>query len=129
MLFVILLCLFLCLFLSLLSSIYDPILLSIMFKFGGQQAFAQIYYPVNSKHFKILQHLTPQIYCAIQYMISHKLSQIYKHYPCLILSLFSFVLYKSRYGQYNYLWYYIPFIIDPFTLKNLDVLFIKHDSY
>ena len=30
--------------------------------------------------------------------LSHKLSQVYKHYPCSILSLFV-VLYETRYDQ------------------------------
>ena len=54
------------------------------------------------------------------YMVSHKLSQIYnkkhKQYFCSIISLFV-VLYENIYNQFNYFWYYRPFIIDQFTIN------------
>ena len=51
-------------------------------------------------------------------MISHKLSQIYKQYPCSILSFFV-DLYETRCYQYNYFLYYRPSIIDSFSLRPL----------
>ena len=48
--------------------------------------------------------------------LSHKLSQIYKQYLGSILSN------ETRYDLHNYLWYYRPSIIDPFTLIYINVL-------
>ena len=40
-------------------------------------------------------------------MVTRTLYQIYKQYPCSVLSLFA-VLYETRFYQYNYFWYYRP---------------------
>ena len=52
-------------------------------------------------------------------MLSHKLFQIYKQYPCCILSLFV-VLYETRYDQHNYFLVLKTSIIDPFTLNKVN---------
>ena len=45
-------------------------------------------------------------------MVSSKLSQIYKQYPCSFL----FVFVETRYYQHNYCKYYCPFITETFIL-------------
>ena len=57
-------------------------------------------------------------------MVLHKLSQLYKQYPCSILSVFD--LYETRYEQDNYFWNYILSIIDPFNLIQLSTLPTLH---
>ena len=47
-------------------------------------------------------------------MVLHKLSQIYKQYPGSIILLLVVVC-ETRYGQYNYFWYYRHYITEPFT--------------
>ena len=56
-------------------------------------------------------------------MVSHKLSQTYKHFPCSNLSLFV-VIYETRYDQRNYIWYFKPSIIDISTL----IFYTKSDN-
>ena len=51
-------------------------------------------------------------------MVSHKLSQIYKQYPCSVLSLFivKYNMKETTYDKHYYFWYnYRPFNTGPFT--------------
>ena len=53
-------------------------------------------------------------------MVSHKLSQIYKHCHCTVVSI---LLYEIRYDQQNHFWYNNSSIIDIFTLiKFLNII-------
>ena len=51
-------------------------------------------------------------------MVSYKLSQIYKQYPCSFLSLFV-VIYEIRYDLPNNFWYYRTPFIDTLNLINI----------
>ena len=82
--------------------------------------FSNIIYMINNNIWSITLAATSW------YIVSQKLSQIYKQYPCSILSLIV-VLYDTRYDQYYFVRYYRHSIIDPLTLnspvKNLTSVF------